>query len=74
MPRKGQKSGSFEDKNEKNEKNKKFQEKGEDSAKKKMKEIDKASMNDEDYVLTLLEILDTSNTNKDETDSFSVYG
>lgn len=38
-----------------------------------MKEVDKVSMNDEDYVLTLLEILDTTATNKAETDSFSVY-
>lgn len=38
-----------------------------------MKEIDKASMSDEDYVLTLLEILDMDTTNKAKTDSFSVY-
>ena len=38
-----------------------------------MKEVDKASMSDEDYVQSLLEILDTQNTEEAETDGFSVY-
>ena len=38
-----------------------------------MKEVDKASMSDEDYVTTLLDILDTENTEKAETDGFSIY-
>ncbi len=38
-----------------------------------MKEVDKASMSDQEYVQTLLDLIDTSNTNEAETDGFSVY-
>ena len=38
-----------------------------------MKEVDKASMSDEDYVQSLLDILDAENTNEDETEGFSAY-
>lgn len=38
-----------------------------------MKEVDKASMNEDDYVQSLLDILDTKSTNEDETEGFSVY-
>ena len=38
-----------------------------------MKEVDKASMSDQEYAQTLLDILDEKNTNKTETDGFSVY-
>jgi len=38
-----------------------------------MKEVDKTSMSDEDYTQTLLDILDTKNTEDAETDGFSVY-
>lgn len=38
-----------------------------------MKEVDKASMSDEDYVQTLLDLIDTRNTNEDETEGFSAY-
>ena len=38
-----------------------------------MKEIDKSSMSDEDYVQSLLDILDTKNSNDAESDGFSVY-
>ena len=38
-----------------------------------MKEVDKASMTDEEYTQTLLDILDAEQTNEDETDGFSVY-
>lgn len=38
-----------------------------------MKEVDKASMNAEEYTQTLFDILDQSNTNETETEGFSVY-
>ena len=38
-----------------------------------MKEVDKAAMSDQEYVQTLLDLIDTSNTNDAETDGFSVY-
>ena len=38
-----------------------------------MKEVDQASMSTEDYVQSLLDILDTQNTEEAETDGFSVY-
>lgn len=38
-----------------------------------MKEVDKASMSDQEYVQTLLDLINTSNTNDAETDGFSVY-
>ena len=38
-----------------------------------MKEVDKASMSDEEYTQTLLDILDAEETNEVETDGFSVY-
>ncbi len=38
-----------------------------------MKEVDKTKMTDEEYTQTLFDILDTSNTNKAETEGFSVY-
>ena len=38
-----------------------------------MKEVDKASMSDQEYAQTLLDILDQTTTNETETDGFSVY-
>jgi len=38
-----------------------------------MKEVDKASMSDQEYAQTLLDILDQSTTDEAETDGFSVY-
>jgi len=38
-----------------------------------MKEVDKASMNEEDYIQSILDILDTQNSEEAETDGFSVY-
>jgi len=38
-----------------------------------LKEVDKASMSDQEYVQSLLEILDTQSTEEAETDGFSVY-
>ena len=38
-----------------------------------MKEVDKASMSSDEYAQTLLDILDTSNTNEAEEEGFSVY-
>ena len=38
-----------------------------------MKEVDKAAMSDQEYVQTLLDLIDTSNTEDAETDGFSVY-
>jgi len=38
-----------------------------------MKEVDKASMSDQEYTQTILDLIDTSNTNEAETDGFSVY-
>jgi len=38
-----------------------------------LKEVDKASMSSDDYAQTLLDILDTSNTNEAEEDGFSIY-
>lgn len=38
-----------------------------------MKEVDKASMSDQDYVTSLLDILDSKNTEDAETEGFSVY-
>ncbi len=39
-----------------------------------MKEIDKSSMNAEEYAQALFDILDQTNTNTAETEGFSVYG
>ena len=38
-----------------------------------LKEVDKTEMSSDDYVKSLLDILDTQNTKEDETDGFSVY-
>ena len=38
-----------------------------------MKEVDKAAMSDQEYVQTLLDLIDTSTTNEAEADGFSVY-
>lgn len=38
-----------------------------------MKQVDVASLNDEDYTQTLLDILDEAATNEAETEGFSVY-
>ena len=38
-----------------------------------MKEVDKASMSDQEYVQTLLDLIDTTNANEAETEGFSVY-
>jgi len=38
-----------------------------------MKEVDKASMSDQEYTQTILDLIDTSDTNEAETDGFSVY-
>ncbi len=38
-----------------------------------MKDVDKASMNEEDYIQSILDILDTQNVEEAETDGFSVY-
>ncbi len=38
-----------------------------------MKQVDKTKMTDQEYAQTLLDILDTAQTNEDETDGFSVY-
>ncbi len=38
-----------------------------------MKELDKASMSDQEYVQTLFDLIDATNTNNAQTDGFSVY-
>jgi len=38
-----------------------------------MKEVDKASMSDEDYVQSLLDILDTEKSDDTDNDGFSIY-
>ena len=38
-----------------------------------MKEVDKGSMSSDEYAQTLLDILDTANTNEAEEEGFSVY-
>ena len=38
-----------------------------------MKEVDKASMDEGDYIQSLLDILNTDKSEESETDSFSVY-
>ena len=38
-----------------------------------MKAIDKATMSDEDYLQSILDILDIENTNNAETEGFSAY-
>ena len=38
-----------------------------------MKEVDKASMSDDEYAQTLLDILNETETNEAEEDGFSVY-
>jgi hypothetical protein len=38
-----------------------------------MKEVDKASMDEGDYIQSLLDILNADSSEESETDSFSVY-